>query len=345
MRAELETIKGNNITFKEVAFNFFMPIGKLPANSLIKRNFIKDGNKRTIKYGSVKVEIRNRLLTLTHHEIVSAIIQFGTLEVSPDGQIISYYREKEILEALNMGNNYEHLREMIKNIADAQYYVKVGKITRRISIFAQHALNTENKLQAVMFDRAYVSMKMLDFSIDYKKVFNKVTDLKKYSYTLPSIVRYLMFQNTEESPKQFHLVSILEAIGFPLDSPNSFKSIKRSLKETKEHLKKEFNIDYDEKKKTLTYSKMKNIDYIKPPKNIDNLIKQYIHQVILFENEEHTIKEIICKNDSFLINTNWSIITDKTEIVQCCFLDDLIFFINQMKIDKKFKGQDYFLLK
>jgi hypothetical protein len=322
----LEKIKNTSITYKEVAFNFFMPIGKLSGNSTTRKEFVKNGNIRIVKTPFGTMEIRNRLLTENDQKLINAIFHFGDIRILEDGNIASYFSEAEIMRELSMGNNYTTLRKNVKKIGDTQYYIPVGKFTRRISIFKEHVIDEQegSKMQGVVFDPEYIKMHKSDFSVNYRSIFPKISSIPHA--TIPSIIKYLLMKKKTSDIKEFHLIKILEDLGFPLDSPSSLREVKYNLKNYADTLERDYNIIYNHSKKTLVYGGLEEISYIERVECSMEDLKSYIGKRIKYEKSNNIIQEITQKENS---NDEWIIITDKEEINLNCLLDDLLFLLDK----------------
>lgn len=326
MNGTVEKIKSTSITYKEVAYNFFLPIGKLSGNSTTRKEFLKNGNIRIVKTPYGTMEIRNRLLTENDQKLINAIFHFGDIRVLEDGNIASYFSETEILKELNMGKNYTSLRKNIKKIGDAQYYIPVGKYTRRISIFKEHVIDEQegSKMQGVVFDPEYIRIHKSDFSVDYRSIFSKISSIP-YA-TIPSIIKYLLMKNRTSKIREFHLIKILEDLGFPLDSPSTLREVKHNLKNYSDTLERDYNIIYNHSKKTLVYHGLDEISYIERMECSIQDLRSYIGKKIKYEQSNNIIQDITQNNEN---GDDWTIITNSQEIHLKCLLDDILFLLGQ----------------
>lgn len=323
--ALIQKMQNSSIIDKEVVFNFFLPIAKLSGNSKTYKNFIKNGNKRIVELGPYgTIEIRNRLLTEIHRKVVSAIIQFGEIRKTQDGRIASFFKESDILRELEMGEkNHAKLREHIKTITDASYYITVEGFQYNLRIIDTHLSVDKNskRMQGVIFNSEYVKMHRDDFSVNYKNLFNKI---KAIPYaTIPSIVNFLIIENKTKIKKEYPLNHILEKIGFPMESPQSLKIIKQHLKNYADKLLEDFCIEYKVPQKTLGYSKIDSITFIAPLDH-ENDLKQFYKKELYYKNENFIIEEIIQKDER-----SWVVKTNIRELNFNSFFDDFKFFLEQ----------------
>jgi len=317
------------ITKKEVEFNFFMPINKLSGNSTIRKEFIKNNNVRVVNTPNGKMEIRNRLLTEHDQKIINAIFYLGEIRVMKDGNIASFFNEKEILLSLKMGNNRTSLRNNIKRIADAQYYIPVGSITRRVSIVKEHIISKREpdgvKSHAIVFDPEYIRIYKHDFSIDYKPLFKKIVNIE--FPTIPSIIKFIFTRGPRNKNKIYMLNDLLERIGFPIESDGSMREIKANLKNYKETLEREYNIIYSIENKTIQYVGMEDFKILKPLVLKEERIERYINKKIKYENRTITILSINKDGDN-----GWIIKHEDGEIKINAYLDDLMFLLENTSL-------------
>ncbi len=330
----------SSILSKEVIFNLFLPIHKLSHNSILYKDFVKNSNKRIIKYENVIVEQRNRLLTEIHKDVVSAIIQFGKISLTQDGKICSVFQEKDILRELKMGEkNHQQLREYIKIITDVTYYITIEGYTKNLRIFDKYLTvdGASKRVQGVIFDDEYVRMHRDDFSIDYKKIFKKIKGIE-YA-TIPTILKFLMVDNKTTTPKTYKLEEILSKINFPTESNESLKKIKRHMKDYTVKLKEDYNVDYDAKSKNLIYSKMQDIRIIDELDIYKSELDSFIGKKFKHKNYIYTIQEFV----NIFENKEWLIKTNIEDLTFNLFVDDLIFYLKQTT-DMRNKGSLFNLL-
>lgn len=330
----VQKIQNSSLTQKEVAFSFYMPVGTLTANSTTSKEFVKNKNRRfqVTPYGTV--EIRNRLLTEKHQKIVTSIIHNSEIKEIEGGRILATFSEIDILRAALMGEkNYAALREQIKIIADAAYYITIEGYERRMSILEGHVLvdPTKKKIQSVIFSQEYVESHKNDFSVNYKKIFSKLS-LIPYP-TIPTIIKYFMFQYHDEAEKEtiYKLMDVLKSINFPVETPGSVKECKKNLILYKKELSETYLIFYDEVSDTIICKdKIPGIEYQEPLLEAFNKLKEYKGKHLKYKNKIYSIKEIIRENKEKNI---WKLITNKEDIVLTYYLDDLLYFLKEATVN------------
>lgn len=330
----IEKIQDSSITQKEVVFSFYMPVGTLTANSTTLKTFVKNKNRRMhiTPYGTV--EIRNRLLTEKHQKIVTAIIHNSEIKEIEGGRISATFSEIDILRAAAMGEkNYTALREQIKIIADAAYYITIEGYERRMSIIEGHILTdpSKKKMQGVIFSKEYVESHKSDFSVNFKKIFSQISSIP-YP-TIPTIIKYFMFAYHDEIDKNkvYSLMDVLTFINFPIETPGSVKECRKNLLLYKNELRDTYNILYDELTDTIICKdKIPGIEYQKPLLESFNKLEEYKGKHLKHNNTIYVIKDILQENTEKNI---WKIITNKEDIELTYYLDDLLYFLQEATLN------------
>jgi hypothetical protein len=326
----IQKIQNSSVLHQEVINNLFMPVQQLNSRSLTYINFVKNGNKRIVKTEFGTIEHRNRILTEKHRDIIYKMIEVGRLEELSDGKIACYFDEIDILKALKMGEtNYSQLRESVKVIIDANYYISIGDVSRNMRIIHDHILDAKSnkKMQGVIFSAEYVKMHRDDFSINHKSLNKQLSDITLP--TIKSVIKYLMVTNTTTEAKTYGLVDVLQRIGFPLESDDTFRRLKSNLKGYQEELLENFNIIYNPSKKTLTYSKPDTIIVIDRLSSYQQELSDFIGRELTYKGTTHIIKSISEeKGKGWRITTNLDILSFDN------FLDDFIHFLKMSTGDK-----------
>ena len=317
----IDKIQNTSFTEKDVLLNFFMPIYKLSGNSTIYKNFKSNGNKLIIENEYGKVEIRNRILTEFHLKIFDAIVFCGTASILKDKRVGIFYEESDVLEYLHMKNNTTKFREIVKQIADARYYIDVEDYSYSIGIIDKYYKKNEtaNSKNLIILDPDYVKSQKLNFGVNYKMIHDRISNIKYH--TIPSIVRYIMLKNKSSNTRRYELTEILTNIGFPVSSKSSMKEIKQNLKNYSEELRNNFGIIYNSKNKTFDYAKMQQIEFVnfEPEKELRKLNGK----TFIYKSKHYKIISIDGESGNWIINT------DSGELNFSLFYDDLIEYIKK----------------
>ncbi len=309
-------------TEHEVNFNYFMPVYKVSGNSVLYKEFIKNGSKLIIKNEYGQIEIRNRILTEYHLKIFNSIMYCGIVTKLKDGNIGVYFDEKEVLDDLGMKTNHTKFRETVKQIDDAKYYLKLGKITKSCGIISNYYTSheTDSDKSLIILDKDYVHNHELDFGVNYKEIYKKIAGINYY--TIPSIVRWFLITQKNSNVQAYKLDNVLKEIGFPVNSVSSMKEIKSNLKKYADALKEDYGIHYNHKTKEFKYSAAKNIQHLKF--DMEKSLLQFKNKKILYDNETREILDITGEG------SNWKVKTDKGVLEYSVFCNDLMTIIENM---------------
>jgi len=308
-------------TDKELLFNFFMPVRKLPSNSTLYKNFVANGNVHIVNTVYGDVEIRNRLLYEKHTKILSAIIRLSNLVKNSNDSVTAEFKELDILKMLSMGDrNYTTLRNALKEIKDTSFYITSMGNSRSINIFDEHSYSSITKTQSVTFSSAYVEMYKSDFSIDMKGLLVKILNIE--FPTIPTIVKFLLFKAKGKDVFEYSLNDVLVEIGFPVNLKSSLKTVRKNLKLFSETIYKDYNIKYDYKNYQFTCYSTDSIAFNKGLKTSFIELNSFINKRIILDGETHTIKKFVPLD---VTNKEWQIVTDKKVIEKSIFFSDLLF--------------------
>lgn len=321
----IDDIKNTLFFAREVYSRFFLPVAKLSHNSPILKEFVENGNSLTIETKFGKTEIRNRLLTEHHSRIISEIIKASKLEELPDGCLKATFSELEVLRALEMGDtNHSRLREYVKQIADAAFYVGIVR-ARKISIIKDHMLDSRG-FQVVLFSSEYVEMNQLDFAIASSSIANKLRSLKVS--TIPSIIKFIYITTEGRANLSVSLDFVIEGIGLG-SSEKTIRTIKSWLKENREILQNDFSIIYNPLTKSFTTEELSsNLTFIRATFD-DSVFDKYLGLNILSDDKVMTIKAIKKQN-----YREYEVITDQGPLIFSVFIDDFLAYLDDLYKNK-----------
>lgn len=263
-----DKIKYSTSSVEELRVPIYAPVKQLPPQSIAAIEFKKNKNIRTIQTKWGYVEIRNRLLTQTHKDIMDIIFTYKkSLKRLEDGSIAVYFSQSEISKIYNKNeddepNNSKNLkwfRQKLDEISDCriQYRDNNGnEIDFRIIL--KKAFSTKENLYGIVLDSNYVEFYEKGLSVNYS---SKVPDL--ISIDSPLVKSIIRFFFTHKAIN-FSLENVLHTIGFPL--PASVRTIQMTKKTLKESISifESFGIRYDPKKEIFYYTGTDDI-YINTP--------------------------------------------------------------------------------
>jgi hypothetical protein len=249
-------IKYSTSSVEELRVPIYAPVKQLPPQSSAAKEFKKNNNVRLIKTKWGQVEIRNRLLTQTHKDIMDLIFTYNKkIKRLNDGTIALYFSQSEISKYYHNDEssdknvkNLKWLRQKLDEIADCriQYQDNHGnEIDFRVIL--KKAFSAKENLYGVILDSNYVEFYEKGLSVNYS---SKIPDL--ISVESPLIKSIIRFFFTHKA-LNMTLENILTTVGFPLPaSVRTLQTAKKTLRDNVELFAK-FDIIYDAKKEIFYY--------------------------------------------------------------------------------------------
>ena len=245
-----QKIENSTSTVEELRVPIYAPVKQLPPQSTAMKEFKKNNNVRTIETKWGQVEIRNRLLTQTHKDILDLIFTFHEKRKKLyDGSIALYFSQSKVAKEYgDTSKNLKWFRQKLDEITDCriQYINNTGdQIDFRI--INKKAFSVKEDMYGIILDENYVEFYEKGLSIDYEK---KIPSLLKVGSPLvKSIIRFFF---THKS-LNMSLEKLLNTIGFPLPaSQRTMQTAKKTLRENIETFDN-FEIKYDPKKEIFYY--------------------------------------------------------------------------------------------
>lgn len=327
---KIDNLKKQIFSSKEIFSRLFIPVAKLSHNSPMLKQFEEQKNTIVLQTSFGQVEIRNRLLTETHSRLIAEIIACGSLEQLSNGQVKVRFSESEILNNLKMGSkNHLHLRELIKQIGDARYYVGIRR-SKPLKIIEDHSIEIFDGIQTIVLTKEYVEANQIDFAIANSTLNEKMRSLKVS--TIPTIIKVIYANSLGCSGYSIHLNKVLDQIGF-ITTKKSLETLRASLDEYTTILEKDFFIRYlkSEKRFETTPEIENKLTFVRELID-DDIFSQYTNLKISTDDAIYTIKNIKKVGfREFIIATN-----EGMELSFQSFIDDFLYFLDELK-EKKHK--------
>jgi len=314
----VDKIEQSTGTITELRIPIFAPVLKLSGNSVTAQEFKKNGGVRTIKTSWGRVEIRGRkLLTQVHRDLLDCIYTHATtINQLPGGEVNILFSQTKILKEYSgdeKSNSWEKqtkwLRDKIKEIRDITInYVDTKGNSFDFNLISHLDYNEEYKAYSITLDKRYLKFYGVELTINYKEELPKL--LKEESALIKAIVRWF-FTHREKST--FKLMTVLEALAFPIDSPKTLQTAKREIKQKKEELLS-FGIDYNHNSEIFYYNGNPSIGFIpslqSKVKGDANLIttklkhaKDFCGMKILMNEIEVTINDVLYEVEGAFISS------------------------------------------
>ena len=285
-------IENSTTTITELRIPIFSPVQKLSGNSVTAREFKKNGGIRTIETSWGRVEIRGRkLLTQVHRDLLDCIYTHATkIMPRPSDEVVIIFSQTKILKeysgdekSKSWETQTKWLKEKIKEIRDITVnYVNTKGDSFDFNLISHLDYLEEHKAYSITLDSRYLKFYERELSINYKKELPKL--LKVDSALIKAIIRWFF---THKKESRFRLMTVFEALGFPVDSPKSLQVAKREVKSRVGELQS-FGIDYDPKEEIFYYRGNEAVGFIPSLLNIDkNAIEAKLVE------QKKTIKDLV----------------------------------------------------
>ena len=261
-----DKIKCSTSSVEELRVPIYAPVKQLPPQSIAAKNFKKNNNVRIIETKWGYVEIRNRLLTQTHKDIMDLIFTYHKkIKRLEDGSIAIYFSQSEISKFYNSGDvnnkskNLKWFRQKLDEIADCRIQYKDNNGNEiDFRVILKKAFSSKENLYGIVLDSNYVEFYENGLSVNYS---SKLPDL--ISVESPLVKSIIRFFFTHKAIN-LSLENILTTIGFPL--PASVRTLQITKKTLRENIDifKFFDIIYDAKKEIFYYKGTSEV-YINMP--------------------------------------------------------------------------------
>lgn len=241
-------IEQSTASVTELRVPIFAPVQKLSGNSTTAQAFKKSGGIRVIETSWGKVEIRGRkLLTQVHRDLLDCVYTHASnIQHKEDGDVAILFSQGKILreysadKSESFETNTKWLREKIEEIRDVTVKFEDGsKRSADFNLIKYLDYDDEASSYCITLDRRYLRFYEQELSIGYKRELPKL--LKVDSALIRALVRWF-FTHKDES--KYKLITVLEALGFPVESPKSLQVAKREIKSRIDELLT-FGIEYD----------------------------------------------------------------------------------------------------
>jgi len=265
-----DKIKYSTSTIEELRVPIYAPVKQLPPQSSAAKDFKNNNNVRILQTKWGHVEIRNRLLTQTHKDIMDLIFTYHKkIKKLENGSIAIYFSQSEISKyynvsdskekTANISKNLKWFRQKLDEIADCRIQYKDNNGNEiDFRIILKKAFSAAENLYGIVLDSNYIEFYEKGLSVNYS---SKIADLLLVDSPLvKSIIRFFFTHKA----LNLSLEDLLITVGFPL--PASIRTMQTAKKTLREHIDvfKQFDIVYDSKKEIFYYKGTNNI-YINLP--------------------------------------------------------------------------------
>ena len=241
----------------------FLPLEKVMPNSSIMKEFIKNKQKliRETPYGYL--EIRNRLLTQKHLEILN-VISYSSENIEVINNKIhlevSIYKIAQELKLAWGIKTKQQIIDYIKDINDVVIYRKNGKKTESYKILDKVIYNEDTKKWNITYSIDYTKVLKNKIFINYDEVFKNIVNINgRGSGILKSVINFFITHNLAENKKmQISLDKLFETIGI---QKTQYAKAKMFIKDNSELLSS-YNISLNSTEKNLVFTGLKYINFM-----------------------------------------------------------------------------------
>lgn len=252
----------------------FLPIMKIDKKAKWFLKWEQDEYKlrRITAWGYI--EIRNRLLTQKHKEVLNAIFCIGSENKSKrikNNRLVIFFTIYELLAKLNLsshGKNYKFIENIITEIKDTNIIRSATNLKDMYSIIEYVGIIKDDEYEAygIRFSEEYTKRFTEDMTIDISKKFNALLSITGEGAGLIKAIidHFVSHKASIERPVRNNLDNILIIINY-IQEINKLK-IKSILKKYKDTLQ-EYGIEFFAKEELFVYSG--NIDIKQFPRLIE----------------------------------------------------------------------------
>lgn len=266
-----DKIKYSTSSVDELRVPIYAPVKQLPPQSSAAKEFKKNNNVRTIQTKWGHVEIRNRLLTQTHKDIMDLIFTYKKkIKRLDDGTIAMYFSQSEIAnlykssdtndsENSKKNKNLKWFRQKLDEIADCRIQYKDNSGNEiDFRIILKKAFSSKENSYGIILDSNYIEFYEKGLSVNYSSKISELVSVE--SPLVKSIIRFFFTHKAIN----LSLENILITVGFPL--PASVRTMQTAKKTLREHVEvfSKFDITYDSDKEVFYYRGTNNV-YINLP--------------------------------------------------------------------------------
>lgn len=315
-------------TVDELRHAVFAPVNNITHNS--KTAIELKANKKISRFTNWgKITIEKTVLTQKHKDLFDCIITYadfltlknepGTIAYAFSGQDMNkkYYGED------TKTKNLSQLDKMLTDMLSAVISIEANNGDKvKFQIFSFAGYSEEHQSYVVKINHDYARFFASCLTINYSEELQDI--LKIDDPIIKAIVRLALTQKSTLSMK-IHDPSaprgrtgILEAIGFPIESPSQEKRAYKVLKDYVETLR-HFGVHYNPNdKSTIRYKKKLDIRFI-PPAEHKALIGKGVNEEDYYVKMQDFIGERFFKNDIEFEIKEIFLDIDKDKIILTCF--------------------------
>lgn len=242
----LEKFKNSMQTIADLRITPFLPVAKINKNSKLYKDFVNNGNilERETSWG--KIQIRNRLLTQHHFDVLNGIMTLPGKEMGfiSSGQLVVYLSLYQLAKHLGISwgkKTKANLNETISEIEDLKIkrWDKKGNF-KTYSIIAESEYVNDTNILKIKFSKEFVKHFQQEITINFAEIHKKMRKMLRGrgEGLVKAIINFFI---TQRSNQKIGLLQLLKTIGYPTETERQIRNAKEILNVNIELLK-EFNI-------------------------------------------------------------------------------------------------------
>jgi len=242
----------------------FFPIEKISKRSKLYQEFVKNGNRHIRKTSWGEIEIRNRLLTQSHLELLSTIMAHKRdYKQLKSGRIAIYFSMYEVAQAVGREwgtTTSDELEERIRQIRDTVIIRRSKQGKSDYQILQNVAYSEQYDMWGIVLSDEYSELFKKGLTIGYKERLSEIGAIKGEGAGLIKAVIHFFITHDQTQLHRISLYQLLDTIGYPTDNRMVRRAI-TALGKAKDDLSK-FSIVFYRKDRILEYSGTKDINII-----------------------------------------------------------------------------------
>ena len=330
-------------TVDELRHAVFAPVNNITHNSKTAIE-LKENKKisRFTNWGEIIIE--KTVLTQKHKDMFDCIITYAEqVKLNNETNTIAYRFSGQDMNKKYYGQdtktkNLSQLDKMLTDMMSAVITIKANNGDKvKFQIFSFAGYSEEHQSYLVKLNADYVKFFANSLTINYSEELQDI--LKIDEPIVKAIIRLALTQKSTLTMKIYDpsqpkgKTGILEAIGFPIESPSQEK---RAFKVLKAHIEtfKHFGVHYNPtERSTIRYKKKLDMRFI-PPVTHKALIKKGEEEEDAYIKLQDLVDKKFEKDNSLYVISDINLDTSKDKLIMSCFReDDTDKKINKMELD------------
>jgi len=267
-----EKIEQSLQTLPDLRISPFLPIAKLNKNSKLYKDFVANNNILERKTNWGKIQIRNRLLTQYHNDILNGIMALDNKKIFflNNGDVAIFFSLYQLSKQMGIQWGQRNKLNLIESLLEIRDLVITrwnhkGDLLGTYNIIKEAKYSNKMDMFGIILSQEYVNFFFKTITISFHQTYQKMR--KKIKGKGEGLIKAIInFFITQQENQKIELLKLLQTIGYPTETRYQIKNAKQILNKNTELLK-EFGINYDKKTQIFTYTeKPIDIKFIPPIK-------------------------------------------------------------------------------